>query len=70
MVEVTQQDIENIIMQDRMVSFLTASLNWGAATGMSPQLLDAGKRILMRLQAPVEAPAPAKKEDEKTPDDP
>ncbi len=67
MVEFTQKDIENIIINDRMKSFMVAAINWGSVTGMSPQILEAGKMILMGLQAPAEAPS-AKKEEEPNPD--
>jgi hypothetical protein len=69
MMELSEQDLQNIILRDRMASFLAAAINWGSQTGMSPQILDAGKQIYAALQAPVAAPAKKAEEPEKNPDD-
>jgi hypothetical protein len=44
------------ITRDRMISFLTAAVQWGAATGMAPQILAEGRRMLERVSNPPQEP--------------
>jgi hypothetical protein len=41
------------IRRDRMVSFLTAAIRWGQATGMAPQILEQGQQMLGAIMQPV-----------------
>jgi hypothetical protein len=58
--EVLKQINEEIV-RDRMVSFLTASVRWGMQTGMAPAILAEGQRMLEAVtnpakQEPVQPP--------------
>ena len=50
--------IDEEIRRDRMVSFLTASIRWGQATGMAPQTLEQGQQMLGALTQPVKGQEP------------
>ena len=56
------QIMNESIQRDRMVSFLTAAINWGVSTGMAPQILDEGRRMLGALTQPAKPQEPQPQE--------
>lgn len=46
------------IRRDRMVSFLTAAIRWGQATGMAPQILEQGQQMLGAITQPAKPAEP------------
>ena len=54
--EELMQEIQNSVKRDRMISFMTAAINWGTATGMSPAILQEGREILAAIVNPAAAP--------------
>lgn len=52
------QIMNESIQRDRMISFLTAAIQWGVQTGMAPQILSEGRRMLDALTQPAKPPEP------------
>lgn len=71
----TEEEIRNIVAEnitrDRMVSFLSAAVQWGTNTGMSPAILAEGQRMLSTLINPpagVKPTEPEKPDEEEQPE--